>query len=257
MTHPLVRFVSFFLLFAAMATPASSQVRDEGAPRGWLGVNLSSGGLPELIPIRDELGSDGSGEQGAPAGALVVGVVRDSPADEAGLRSGDLIVQVDGAPVASSSELIAAVQGHEPGHWVEFTLLRQGDELMVQARLERRSEDVERAEVKEASAGVLLLAVPTQLKEYWGGTEDQGVLVGAVEESGPGWAAGLRPGDLVLRVNGHAVGRVSPLRRVFRLGGIGNVIELEVSRQGALFTTELTLEEVLPEEEDEREDERD
>jgi serine protease Do len=242
------------LLVLVLVPSAAGQTREESAPRGWLGVNLSSSGLPELIPVRDEIGTDAGEEKGAPSGALVVGVVRDSPADDAGLRSGDLVVQVDGVPVASATELIAAVQRHEPAHWAEFTLLRQGEERQVQVRLGERPEDVERAEVKEASAGVLLIAVPRQLREYWGGDEDQGVLLGAVDEVGPGWSAGLRPGDLVLRVNGHPVGRVSPLRRVFRLGGIGNTIELEVSRQGALFSTEVTLEELVPD--DDAEDEQ-
>lgn len=254
MFQPVARTLLPVVLVIALSPLAAGQVRPEDAPRGWLGVNLSSAGVPELIPIDEEIGAEGRDAQGGLAGALVVGIVRDSPADDAGLRSGDLIFQVDGVAVASSSELIAAVQRQEPGNWTEFTLLRQGEERIVQARLGERPEDVQRAEVKEASAGVLLLAVPRQLREYWGGAEDKGVLVGAVDTAGPGWAAGLRPGDLVLEVNGHPVRRVSSLRRVFRLGGIGNSIEIEVSRQGAFFSTEVTLEELVPEEEDEEEE---
>lgn len=56
---------------------------------------------------------------GPGGGALVVGVASGSPAADAGLRTGDLIVEIDGQTVATSDDVVAAIQSHEPGDRVE------------------------------------------------------------------------------------------------------------------------------------------
>ncbi|MGH8791932.1 MAG: S1C family serine protease, partial [Stackebrandtia sp.] len=62
------------------------------------------------------------------AGAVVTRVEEGSPAEEAGLKRGDVIVSVDGEPISAASDVVAAVQGLEPGAEVEVTYLRDSDE---------------------------------------------------------------------------------------------------------------------------------
>jgi S1-C subfamily serine protease len=68
-------------------------------------------------------------------GALVVNVEADSPAAQAGVQEQDVVIAVDGEPVASSEELVVAVDAHEPGDTVTLELVRDGTSREVQATL--------------------------------------------------------------------------------------------------------------------------
>jgi S1-C subfamily serine protease len=179
-------------------------------------------------------------------------VIRGSPADRAGLRGGDLVTVIDGQPVESTQEFIAAISGRGPGAWVDLELWRRGSERRVTVRLERFPEDAARLrDVKLGWAGIEPLEVPLQLREQWGGSEERGVLVGAVAEGGPAERGGVRPGDLVLTVDGEPVVTVPDLiTRIARVGD-GARVELELSRQGLELTVEVLLEVEPPDDRDE------
>ena len=71
------------------------------------------------------------------AGALVTDVVDDSPADKAGIRRGDIIVEIDGRPLKEGDNLSEIIQDHEPGDNVELRVIRGGRSRIVTVRLER------------------------------------------------------------------------------------------------------------------------
>ncbi len=68
-------------------------------------------------------------------GALVLNVEPDSPAADAGVQEQDVVIAVDGAPVASSEELVVAVDAHDPGDTITLELVRNGSSREVQATL--------------------------------------------------------------------------------------------------------------------------
>jgi putative serine protease PepD len=68
-------------------------------------------------------------------GALVGGVESNSPADDAGLRQGDVITKVDDTDITNSASLTAAIRSHEPGDQVTVTYTRGGDEHTARVRL--------------------------------------------------------------------------------------------------------------------------
>ena len=177
------------------------------------------------------------------AGARVSAVVKDSPADRAGLRGSDLILAVDGRPVADNRELVEAITAHAPGEWVELRVERKGEQRRFSVRLEARPERKILSRTKMPWAGIEPLDVPLQLREFWGGGEDTGVLVGAVESGSPADIAGLLPGDLVLEADGEPVGDARALVTRIREGGVGNEVELRISRQGTLLDVDVPLEE--------------
>lgn len=68
-------------------------------------------------------------------GAAIAEVIVDSPADEAGIRVGDIITEVDGRNITENQPLDEIIEGYEPGDRIEVTLLRNGRERTVNVRL--------------------------------------------------------------------------------------------------------------------------
>lgn len=73
--------------------------------------------------------------------AVVIAVVPDSPADEAGIRPGDMILAVDDQEVSPTRDLKDIIQDYEPGDRVRLTFLRDGQKEDVRVRLGRRRTD--------------------------------------------------------------------------------------------------------------------
>jgi serine protease Do len=74
------------------------------------------------------------------AAAKVTSVRPDSPAEQAGFQEGDVIEKVDGAEISSPGAFIEAIQARKPGDSVKFSILRDGKDISLQAKLGRRSE---------------------------------------------------------------------------------------------------------------------
>jgi len=70
------------------------------------------------------------------AGAEIDSVMAGSPAEDSGLRAGDLVVAIDGERVSDGIALIVAIRTHQPGETVEFTVLREGEERQVEVELD-------------------------------------------------------------------------------------------------------------------------
>jgi S1-C subfamily serine protease len=86
------------------------------------------------------LGVEGTDPGTGPLGALITGVVPDSPADEAGLRVGDLITAFDGRTIQSFADLGAAVRAAAPGDTVTLAVTRQGEEITIPVTLGERTD---------------------------------------------------------------------------------------------------------------------
>jgi serine protease Do len=218
------------------------------ADRGWIGVSLDRDPPAKRADAEESVEESAGSGKAPPAGVRIGAVIRQSPADRAGLRGGDLVTAIDGQPVESTQEFIQSISGRGPGAWVDLELWRRGSERRVTVRLERFPEDAARLrDVKLGWAGIEGLDVPLQLREQWGGSEERGVLVGAVVEQGPAERGGVRPGDLVLEVDGEPVASAGDMAmRIARVGD-GAKVELALSRQGLALTVEVLLEIEPPE----------
>jgi membrane-associated protease RseP (regulator of RpoE activity) len=72
---------------------------------------------------------------GSPSGAQVLTVVSGSPAEQAGLKAGDVITAVDGSPVTSAAQLAERIRAHQPGDQVTLTYTRSGSSAQAQVKL--------------------------------------------------------------------------------------------------------------------------
>lgn len=86
-------------------------------------------------PVTEELSR--SFDLGVDEGALVQAVPRGTPADRAGVRQGDVIVALDGKPIATVEDLYAAIRGYAPGETARVTVVREGDRRSFEVRLGR------------------------------------------------------------------------------------------------------------------------
>jgi serine protease Do len=166
-----------------------------------------------------------------PEGALVSNVDPGSPADDAGLRTGDVIRKVDGQPIVASGDLPALIGQATPGAKVTLEVWREGQREELTARLGDASEKkaVQAKADDAAGKGRLGLALrPLQPQEK----REAGVAGGLVVEgaNGPAALAGVQPGDLLIGIDGKPVQSIEQVREV--LAGSGRSVALLIQRDG-------------------------
>ena len=164
--------------------------------RGVLGVNIY-----DVTPdVAKEFGLNEA------SGALVAGVAQGSAAEHAGIKTGDIIVSINGTPIKSASELRNTIGMQRVGDQVEIGLLRDGKPLKVAALVAEHSESeaVAAADVHRGLEGADLADAP----------EAAGVLVRAVQDGSPAAQAGLRANDLIVAVGRTPVATLKAFRDV-------------------------------------------
>ena len=147
-----------------------------------------------------------------PEGALVSQVEPGSAADKAGLKSGDVIVRVDGQPVVASGDLPARIGMAKPGDSVKLEVWRQGKAEQLTAQLGgAKGKTAALADAGPANQGKLGLALrPLQQQEKAEAKVDGGLVV--EQASGAAARAGVQPGDVVVSVNGQPVTDIEQVR---------------------------------------------
>ena len=172
--------------------------------RGWLGIQLQE--VTTEIAAALDLKSN--------RGVLVAEVLEGTPADRGGLANGDVILGIDGEDVSSPNELSRRVASLPPGERIRVKVLREGRERTVNVTLGKRDGDPET--VADASAndndslaegvGVRVAELSDALRQrYRVPDEVQGVVVTGVRPNSAAQEAGLRPGAVILQVDGENV----------------------------------------------------
>lgn len=147
----------------------------------------------------------------ATKGAIVAQVVPGSPADKAGLRTGDLVVSLDGRPIINSAELRNIIGLMQIGEKVTMEVVRDGERKTIKASIAPPDEAKESAtDVNRRLAGAAMGAIE-ESHPLFGKVE--GVLVLNVAQNSPAWNAGLRRGDVIVSANRQPVKTVDDLRK--------------------------------------------
>ncbi|MGE7705282.1 trypsin-like peptidase domain-containing protein, partial [Methylobacterium sp. NPDC097303] len=197
----------------AFAIPAETvqtvveQLRTDGkVVRGYLGVQVQ----PVTKDIADGLGLDKA------KGALVDHAESGTPAAKAGLKSGDVIESVNGAPVNDARELSRRIAGLKPGTEVKLAYLRGGKSDVATVELGTLPGDGKVASRGESSSSGqarlgLNLAPASEI-----GLGDEGVAVMDVDPTGPAASKGISQGDVILDVGGTSVSKPSEVQAQIR-----------------------------------------
>jgi serine protease Do len=176
--------------------------------RAYLGVTIQ-----EVTPaLAKAIGLSG------PEGALVSDVSPNSPAQRAGLQSGDVILAMNGTPVAESNQLRMNVSLMNPGQTVHLKVFRNGQTSDVTAQVgELPGKKVERASRESGASehaldGVSVEDLDAQTARQLGvPANTRGAVVTEVDPGSAAAAAGLKEGDVIQEVNHHAVASADEL----------------------------------------------
>ncbi len=174
----------------------SEQLKAKGyASYGWLGV---------LIQDMDKSLAESFGLD-RPKGALVSQVSTDSPAQEAGIQTGDVIVSFGGASVGDSSELPPLVGATNPGKTASVEVIRNGEPLTLQVTVRELQQDrgtVKTAAQKPTAPSVLgVKAADLSEQERKKFDIPHGVRAADVAANSPAAKAGIRRGDIIVSFN--------------------------------------------------------
>jgi serine protease Do len=163
--------------------------------RGWLGVAIQKI-TPELAQSLDLDDNHG---------ALVADVTADGPADQAGIKRGDVIVRYDGKPVKESSALPALVAVSPVGTTVPVEVVRKGKTKTLDVTIAKLQDDSAKedddATPHQGKWGLALREVRPEDRERLGLNKGEGVVVADVQADSPAAEAGVQPGDVILQVN--------------------------------------------------------
>jgi len=204
------------------------QLKERGkVTRGWLGVVVKQ--VPSSVA--------GSPDLMESPGALVSEVLSDSPAERAGIRPGDVILQFGGRPVREVRDLPRMVAETPVGSEAEMGIQRDGKAMTVRIRLgELREERLARLRPPEAPLGLVVQDLTPELAKDLGVPPGQGIAVAHVSPGSPADEAGMRPGDVILEVNRRVVKARDEFATVLRQqSGESSLLFLVRRREGTRF----------------------
>ena len=178
--------------------------------RGLLGVEISAAAaVPD--EIRESLGID------LDYGAYVGAVVKGSPAEEADIQPGDVIVEFDGERVEDSQDLVQKSSATEPGARVKLVVIRNGRRKRISVTMgewtDERTAAAEEPKVEETDIGVTVQEMTPELADHLNVDKDtKGVVVTGIVPGSPAQRARLTPGSIIIEVNREPVDSVAGFR---------------------------------------------
>ncbi|HXN85445.1 MAG TPA: PDZ domain-containing protein, partial [Candidatus Binataceae bacterium] len=203
------------------------QLRSSGkVVRGWLGVYIQKM-TPELA---ESLGLPNT------SGALIAEVLKNGPAQSAGIQRGDVITSFDGAPITDSRELPLLVGRTPIGHVATLKLMRHGRLENIKIVI-TPSQEEEIASSKPAekpvrgtasSFGLYVKDLSPDIAKELGVDQPAGVVISSVQPGSSADDAGLRARDIILEVNREPVKDVSSYQHAMQSGGSGKIVLLLV-----------------------------
>lgn len=173
-----------------LAMQITEQLLDTGeVKRGFLGVSMQdiSPALAEAFGLKQQ------------SGAIINEVLEDSPASKAGLKTGDIVVSIDGKNVRNANDVANRIGLLPVGEKIKFKVLRDGkkSEFVVTVDV-RRTASTDPKSVNQLLQGVSVADID-QASPYFGKVE--GAIVANVERGSIAWRSGLRAGDVITSVN--------------------------------------------------------
>ncbi len=210
----------------------------EGA---WLGVSLSdmSPQTAKSMDVKTE------------SGARVRSVSDDSPAEKAGFKEDDIVVEFNGKQITDSDDLVKAVGKAKPGETANVVVMRKDEKKTLKATLAEPPTPPEPMVVTvprvpdihffahSGEYGLSLRTLNRQLGEYFGAPGGHGVLIEEVKKKSPAAEAGFKAGDVITKIGDETVESTGEVREALADYKKGDKASVEVLRKGSAMTLTL------------------
>ena len=161
--------------------------------RGWLGISIQdiTEDIAENLKLKDM------------KGALVGHVFEGDPADKAGIKTGDIIIEITGKQIQDTHELLRIVAALKIGEKANVKVVRDGREKILQVTIGERKEEKEIARKGKIGEhfGMTVQEITPEMAKHLGLSEKGGVIITQVGEGSPADDAGLKIQDIILQVN--------------------------------------------------------
>ena len=214
-----------FAIPANMVNKVKNDLINKGyVVRGWLGVAIQE--IDDSYAKALELDTRD--------GALISNVAGSSPADNAGLVTGDVILEFDDISINNSSHLKNVVSSAEPGKRYKVDFIRDGRRKSIYVKLGELPDEPQMAFMrteKSSSLGLTVQDLDNSLRSHYGlSSQENGVVVTEVNRDSEAYRAGIREGDLITRVGTDNVGNANEFKDLIRTSSRKNTVLLLVKR---------------------------
>jgi serine protease Do len=217
-----------FAIPVNLAKGIIEQLKNEGrVTRAWLGVGIQdlTPELADYYHVKEQ------------KGALVTQVYEGDPADKAGIKTGDIIMEVEGKKVSSSRDLSRSIANAPVGKQIPITLLRDGKEKSVRVELTERLDSdapVKVATKRSKGLGLQVVQLKPETARRAGLPENEkGVLVTQVQPGGKGDQAGIQSGDVIKEINRKPVTTPKEVKRQIDEVKSGDSLQMLIKRAHA------------------------
>ena len=215
-----------FAIPVNMVNKVMNDLIDKGyVIRGWLGVAIQE--------IDDSyakaLGLD------TRDGALISNVANSSPADNAGLITGDVILEFNDVSINNSSHLKNVVSSSEPGKRYKVDIIRDGRRKSIYVKLGELPNEPQMAFMeteKSSTLGITVQDLNNSLRKHYNlSADDDGVVVTEMDKNSEAFRSGIREGDIIIRVGTNNVRDSNDFKDLIRTSSRQNTVLLLVKRE--------------------------
>jgi S1-C subfamily serine protease len=219
----------------------------EAAKRPWIGVYMQdvSRDLAEAFDLKSS------------KGVLVSSIEKNSPAEEAGLKARDVILEFDSKEVLDTEDMIDLVRESTIGEQIPVVINREGSEIALNIEIGERREPSFRSEsnwgpdafafldsYRRVGIGVSMQSLSGDLGEYFAVPDGEGALITEVMEDSPAEKAGLKVGDVIVGINGETVEGPGDVSSIMRGKDRGEEVELSIIRDRSSEKIALEVDEI-------------
>jgi len=190
--------------------------------RGYLGVYL------------EDLTEDMKNALNLPSleGVLINEVIANSPADNAGIKEGDVIIEYDGNKVTDVQSFRIMVASTAPGKTVKLKLIRNSREMELKVKIGEMKEEVALSggEKQGAELGMQVVDIDSPDAKMYNISTKKGVVVTEVESSSPAGDAGIQPGDVIIGIGNKEIADISDFRKAIQDLKKGKPVIFQIQR---------------------------